>query len=118
VCYSRGSRSPSSSRRSERQRADSGCHHRAAGAFVVVVTVGLLVRAPLARVPENSIKLAVGLLLTSFRAFWAVEGAGIHWPGDDLFLPALLAYTTAVTFTLVRLLRRQHHALEPLGADA
>jgi uncharacterized membrane protein len=89
----------------------------AAAALIVVVTAGLLVRAPLARVPENSIKLAVGLLLTSFGAFWAGEGAGIHWPGEDLFLPALLAYTGALTLTLVRLLRRQHQALQPLRAD-
>jgi uncharacterized membrane protein len=88
----------------------------AAGAFVVVVAAGLLVRAPLARVPENSIKLAVGVLLTTFGAFWAGEGAGIHWPGDDVFLPALLAYTCAMTFTLIRLLRRQRRALLPAGA--
>jgi len=78
----------------------------------------LLIRAPLARIPENSIKLAVGLLLTTFGAFWAGEGAGIHWPGDDLFLPVLLAYTGAVTFAIVRVLRRQSRALEPIGAGA
>ena len=90
----------------------------AALALAVVVTVGLLIRAPLARIPENSIKLAVGLLLTTFGAFWAGEGAGIHWPGDDLFLPVLLAYTGAVTFAIVRLLRRESRALEPIGAGA
>ena len=62
--------------------------------------------------------LAVGLLLTTFGAFWAGEGAGIHWPGDDLFLPVLLAYTGAVTFAIVHLLRRQRRALEPVGAGA
>jgi uncharacterized membrane protein len=88
----------------------------AGGALLVVVAVGLLLRAPLARVPENSLKLAVGALLTTFGAFWAGEGTGIHWPGDDLFLTALLAYTCAMTFTLIRLLRRQRQTLVPAGA--
>jgi uncharacterized membrane protein len=85
---------------------------------VVVATAGLLVREPLSRIPENSIKLAVGLLLTTFGAFWAGEGAGIHWPGNELFLPVLLAYTGAVTFMTVRLLRRQRRAVESLGVGA
>jgi uncharacterized membrane protein len=89
----------------------------AAAAFIAVVTVGVLVRAPLSRVPENAIKLIVGVLLTTFGAFWAGEGAGIHWPGGDLFLPALLAYASASTFAFVRLLRRQRRGLQPLGVD-
>jgi uncharacterized membrane protein len=89
----------------------------ATAAFAIVATVGLLVRAPLARVPENTVKLMVGLLLTSFGAFWAGEGTGIHWPGNDLFLPALLAYTSALTLMLTRLLTRQRRALQSLGAD-
>ncbi len=56
----------------------------AAAAVVIVVAAGLLARGPLERVPENAIKFAVGLLLTSFGTFWAAEGAGVDWPGDEL----------------------------------
>ena len=53
-----------------------------AGAAVVLVAgVGVAVRAPLARVPENTMKFAVGIMLTTFGIFWSAEGAGAHWPG-------------------------------------
>src|SRR5262249_13562797 len=56
----------------------------AAAAVLLVVAAGLVAHAPLSRVPENTIKFAVGLLLTSFGCFWAAEGAGVDWPGDEL----------------------------------
>src|SRR4051812_19914431 len=56
-------------------------------ALVLVVIVGVLVRAPLARVPENTMKFAVGVMLTTFGIFWATEGVGADWPGDDASLP-------------------------------
>ena len=56
----------------------------AAAAVLVVTAVGFAVRAPLARVPENTMKFVVGTLLTAFGVFWATEGTGAHWPGDDL----------------------------------
>jgi uncharacterized membrane protein len=91
----------------------------AAGAALVVVTItGVLVHAPLARVPENTIKFAVGLLLTTFGTFWAAEGAGVAWPGDELALLALLAFLAGLSFLLVRLLRRQRLALDLGGASA
>jgi uncharacterized membrane protein len=90
----------------------------AAAALLAVAVVGLLVRAPLARVPENTIKFAVGVMLTSFGCFWAVEGAALRWPGDELALLGLLAFTTAVALTLVRWLRRQRLTVQPLQARA
>jgi uncharacterized membrane protein len=87
-------------------------------AFVAVSAVGMLVRAPLARVRENTIKFAVGVMLTSFGSFWAVEGAGVRWPGHELALLGLLAFTTAVALTLVRRLQRQRLALRPVGVEA
>ncbi len=56
----------------------------AIAAGVVVLTAGMVLRAPLTRVPENSLKLAVGVLLSAFGTFWIGEGAGYPWPGDDL----------------------------------
>jgi uncharacterized membrane protein len=77
-------------------------------ALVIVAAVGVLVHAPLARVPENTLKFAVGLMLTTFGTFWGAEGAGVHWPGGDGAIPVILVFLTAVSFGLVRLLRRQH----------
>ena len=55
-------------------------------ALVVVVVIGVVVRQPLSRVPENTLKFAVGVMLTSFGTFWAGEGVGIDWPGDEASL--------------------------------
>jgi uncharacterized membrane protein len=90
----------------------------AAVALVVVAGAGALVRAPLARVPENRIKFAVGVMLTGFGCFWAVEGAGVRWPGDELALLGLLAFTTITALSLVRLLRRQHLSAKPAAVEA
>jgi uncharacterized membrane protein len=65
----------------------------AAAAIIVVTIVGIAVRAPLTKVPENWMKLAVGVMLTSFGTFWGAEGAGVRWPGDDA---ALLVVIPAV----------------------
>jgi len=79
----------------------------AAGAAIVLVAgAGLLVRAPLGRLPENTLKLAVGLMLTTFGTFWGGEGAGVSWPGGDAAIPVVLAFYLAVSAALVRLLRR------------
>ena len=63
-------------------------------------------------------KFAVGLLLTTFGIFWAAEGAGAHWPGDELALLGVLVFLAALSFSLVRLLRRQRLALRPVEVDA
>jgi uncharacterized membrane protein len=83
----------------------------AAVALLVVVVAGVLAHAPLSRVPENALKFAVGLLLTTFGTFWAGEGAGASWPGDDAALPAILAFLALASFFAVRALRDRHGAL-------
>jgi uncharacterized membrane protein len=88
----------------------------AVAAVVLVVAAGLLVRGPLERVPENTIKFTVGVLLTSFGCFWAAEGVGVAWPGDELSLLGLIAFFAVVSLGLVRLLRRQR--LSPAAARA
>jgi uncharacterized membrane protein len=90
----------------------------AAAALVVVAGVGALLHSPLARVPENAIKFAVGLLLTSFGCFWGAEGAGVAWPGDELALLGVLSFFALVAFVSVRVLRRRRVALRPLQAEA
>src|SRR5262249_52208911 len=79
----------------------------AAAALVLVAAVGIFVRAPLARVPENSMKFAVGVMLTTFGIFWSVEGAGADWPGEDAALLYVLGYVVLFSFVFVRLLRRE-----------
>jgi len=76
-------------------------------ALVLVATVGVLVRAPLSRVPENTLKFAVGVMLTTFGIFWATEGVGAHWPGDDASLPGVLAFVVLLSAGAVALLRRR-----------
>ncbi len=83
----------------------------AAAAVVLVAGVGIAVRAPLARVPENAMKFAVGVMLTTFGIFWTTEGVGAHWPGDDASLPGVLAFVIAGSFALVTLLRRRRLTL-------
>jgi Ca2+/H+ antiporter, TMEM165/GDT1 family len=60
-------------------------------AGIGVLGVGLAVRQPISRLPENRLKFGVGLMLVSFGTFWAGEGIGIAWPGDDLSIVLLLA---------------------------
>jgi uncharacterized membrane protein len=79
----------------------------AAIALVIVGGTGALVHAPLSRVPENTMKFAVGVLLTTFGIFWGAEGTGAHWPGSEIALPFVLAAVLASALLLVRLLQRQ-----------
>lgn len=63
----------------------------ALAACLLVLAVGMLVRRPLARVPENRLKFGVGVMLSAFGVFWTGEGLGIDWPGGDLALLGLAA---------------------------
>jgi Ca2+/H+ antiporter, TMEM165/GDT1 family len=58
----------------------------ALGACIVVLAIGAIVRRPLARIPENTLKFAVGVILCAFGVFWTGEGLGIAWPGADLMI--------------------------------
>ncbi|HWE80136.1 MAG TPA: hypothetical protein VG265_00680 [Gaiellaceae bacterium] len=80
----------------------------AGAALVVVAGVGFAVRSPLARVPENTLKFVVGIMLTSFGTFWAAEGAGAHWPGADTALLGVIAFVVVTSAGLVALLRSRH----------
>jgi uncharacterized membrane protein len=75
-------------------------------AVATVIAAGLAARAPLARVPENTLKFIVGVLLTSFGMFWGAEGAGAHWPGGDAALLAIIPAVLAVAIAISTGLRR------------
>jgi uncharacterized membrane protein len=85
----------------------------AVAAVVLVGVVGVLARAPLARVPENTMKFAVGAMLTTFGIFWGAEGAGAHWPGQDAAILGVLAFVLLLSLVLVTLLRRRRTELVP-----
>lgn len=87
----------------------------AIGAFaacILVLTIGALLHRPLARVPENTLKFGVGVMLAAFGVFWAGEGLGVDWPGHDLVLIPFAALFLIVGLLAARLLRR------PEGAGA
>ena len=80
-------------------------------ACVLVIGAGLLVHRPLARVPENSLKLVVGLMLTSFSIFWTGEGLGIVWPGEDFAIIGFFIILSAFAAIAIKLLKSSHVAV-------
>jgi len=87
----------------------------ALAAFIVVLSIGLIVHRPLSRVPENELKYGVGLMLTSFGVFWTGEGLGAGWPGADLSLIGIFLIVTATAIALTRLLLPVAHRVETKG---
>jgi uncharacterized membrane protein len=77
----------------------------AATAVVVVGIAGTIVGRQLTEVPENTMKMVVGIMLTSFGVFWVSEGAGVRWPGSDLFLLVLVALFAVTAVAAIRLMR-------------
>jgi uncharacterized membrane protein len=90
----------------------------AAVAVVLVALAGLIAHAPLARVPENTLKYAVGVMLTSFGTFWGAEGAGASWPGGDAALLVLIPGIALAAFGMVLWLRRVPVVRTPAGSGA
>ena len=88
----------------------------AAAALLVVGVVGAAVAHQLSRVPENAIKLGVGVMLSSFGVFWIGEGAGVHWPGSDAFLLALVGLFAALSALVIPWLRRSAPRPQPAAA--
>ena len=77
-------------------------------AVAIVIAAGFALRAPLAKVPENTMKFGVGILLTSFGIFWGAEGSAgssKKWPGDNWAVLALIAGVTVFSFVLVQVLK-------------
>jgi len=85
----------------------------AAVAVVVVAAVGVVVHRQLSGVPENAMKMGVGLMLVSFGTFWSAEGVHVSWPGNDLAVPVLVAWYGMIAWLLV--LALGHHARAPMG---
>jgi uncharacterized membrane protein len=78
----------------------------ALAACALVLLVGLALQRPLARVPENTLKFAVGVMLSAFGVFWTGEGLGIAWPGEDLALVFFAGMFLLVALLAVRSVAR------------
>jgi uncharacterized membrane protein len=88
----------------------------AACAVLAVAIAGLAVRAPLARVPENTLKFLVGIMLTAFGLFWGAEGAGARWPGSDAALLVLVPVVALWALALTAVLDRHHRRIRRVPA--
>jgi uncharacterized membrane protein len=83
----------------------------AVAALFAVVALGLILHRPLARVPENTLKFIVGVLLSAFGTFWVGEGMHLAWPGADWSIPVLIAAYLLLAIALVPLCRERSRAL-------
>lgn len=83
----------------------------AALAIVLVGIGGLTIHQPLSRVPENTMKFLVGVMLTTFGIFWGGEGAGVDWPGQDAAILAVGVFVLVCALLAVQILQRQRRAL-------
>ena len=76
----------------------------AAAAVMIVAVTGALVARQLSSVPENAMKMAVGVMLVSYGSFWTGEGLKVHWPGGDVMIAGLVVVYALATALVVRLL--------------
>jgi uncharacterized membrane protein len=86
----------------------------AIAALLVVVLLGVVLHRPLASIPENALKFAVGVLLSAFGTFWVGEGIGAAWPEADWSILALIAGFLVLALMMVPLCRTRAQA----GAEA
>jgi uncharacterized membrane protein len=90
----------------------------AGAAALMVALVGIVVAKQLSRVPENLIKAAVGIMLTSFGLFWVGEGSGVRWPGSDLAILGLVGVFVVMTASTTAWLRTLRSPSPPEAANA
>ncbi|WP_298334916.1 hypothetical protein [Ferrimicrobium sp.] len=76
-------------------------------AVLVVAALGIVLARALTEVPENKLKMVVGVMLTSFGTFWMAQGLGLHWPGGDIFLLPMVGWFALTALLLVAFGRRR-----------
>jgi uncharacterized membrane protein len=79
-------------------------------AVVIIAVCGVLVAKQLSSVPENALKMSVGVLLVTYGTFWTGEGLKVHWPGGDSMLIGLTAIYAVVTWLLVFTLGHERYS--------
>ncbi|HLZ96170.1 MAG TPA: hypothetical protein VKT20_12650 [Candidatus Dormibacteraeota bacterium] len=80
-------------------------------AVVVVGAVGFAIKNSVTRIPRSLLQLVVGIMLTTFGSFWALEGLGVRWPLGDGSIPVLLSFYAATGLGYVLVERRRLVAL-------
>jgi uncharacterized membrane protein len=83
----------------------------AVAALLVIIALGLILHRPLARVPENTLKFIVGVLLSTFGTFWVGEGMGLSWPAADWSILALIAAYLAIALALIPICRSRSQSV-------
>jgi uncharacterized membrane protein len=83
------------------------------GAVVIVGGIGLSLHQTVRRIPRSFLQLIVGILLTTFGTFWALEGIGVDWPAGDGAIPGLLVVYVATAVTYIALERQRAFGLRP-----
>lgn len=85
------------------------------GALIVVGGTGLALHNVVSRIPRSALQLVVGVLLTTFGSFWALEGLGVNWPAGDGTIPVLLGLYLVTALAYIALERRRALDFEPLA---
>lgn len=85
----------------------------ALAACLLIIAIGWAVRRPLARLPENTLKFAVGILLSAFGVFWTGEGLGVPWPGADLAILGIAVLFLLVALATIEFVRRPGAEVQP-----
>jgi uncharacterized membrane protein len=83
------------------------------GAIIIVGGIGLALHRSVRRIPRSLLQLIVGVLLTTFGTFWALEGLGVEWPGGDASIPGLLILYAATALFYITLERNRALGLRP-----
>jgi Ca2+/H+ antiporter, TMEM165/GDT1 family len=83
----------------------------ALAACLMILAIGAVLHKPLVKVPENTLKFGVGVMLSAFGVFWTGEGLGVHWPGQDLALVGFALTFLVVGMATAALLRRRPAAI-------
>jgi uncharacterized membrane protein len=76
-------------------------------ALVLIGGLGLVLRGPVRRIPRSVLQLIVGVMLTTFGTFWALEGLGVNWPAGDGAIPGLLVWYLGTALLYIALERRR-----------
>jgi uncharacterized membrane protein len=83
----------------------------AVAALLVIIALGIILHRPLAKVPENTLKFIVGVLLSAFGTFWVGEGMGLPWPASDWSILALIAAYLAIALILIPICRSRSKSI-------
>jgi uncharacterized membrane protein len=83
------------------------------GALVVIGAIGAALQRLVTQIPRSLLQLVVGILLTTFGTFWALEGLGVTWPAGDGAILGLLALYLLTALVYIGIERRRAFGFNP-----